>query len=57
MRRFGSPDGYTFAVSGILSSIQGNRAAADEDFKQALLSDPTGLAVQSANIYANLIQG
>jgi tetratricopeptide (TPR) repeat protein len=55
--RFGSPDGYGFALKAILMQYAGLEKEARDAEKEALLSDPSSPAVKTAQAYMALKRG
>lgn len=55
--RFGSPDGYGYALKAILMQYAGLDKEAREAEKEALLSDPSSSAVKAAQAYMALKRG
>ncbi len=52
--RFGEPDGYVYALKSILYVFAGDTRQALEMEKEAILSDPTGVGVKTAQAYLAL---
>ncbi|MBS1723761.1 MAG: hypothetical protein JSS66_12500 [Armatimonadetes bacterium] len=54
IRKYGSPDGFSFALRACLMSYLGDKPKATEAEKEAILDDPTGLGVKTAQAYLAL---
>jgi len=53
-KRYGKPDAYGYALLAVLESEASGATASDEAMKEALLSDPNNLGVQTAQAYLAL---
>ncbi len=54
MLKYGKPDAYTYALSGILAYEAGDDATSDSMMKQALLDDISNVGVRTAQAYIAL---
>jgi len=57
MDRYGSPDGYTFAIKAIVAQMMGDTAGADAAEKEVILESPSGDITKYTQLYLALSRG
>jgi hypothetical protein len=57
VKRYGSPDAYTFALNAIVTQMRGDNAGSEAAEKEVILEDPSGNTTKYTQLYLALNRG